>query len=106
GYLPLAGGSGGFVPYRGGPGGGLGAMPGMAPRAVRTPTGRSAMLGGMRSEVAPGPRTLTPVGAGGMMGMGGRLLPRPMGRGVGAEEGGDGPGGAGAVTGPGSPGAW
>jgi hypothetical protein len=49
-YLPFGG--GGFVPYSGGPGGGLGVQPRMAGPSLRSPLATAAM-GGMAGSMGP-----------------------------------------------------
>ncbi|MDG3004531.1 hypothetical protein [Paludisphaera mucosa] len=79
GYLPSGGGA--FVPFRGGPGGGLGVMPSGPRTPVSSPSSSSlmgGMAGGGSTLGAPnGLTSLRPIGGGGSPGMGsGGLLDR------------------------------
>jgi hypothetical protein len=90
-YIPFGGAMGGFVPYRSGPGGGLGVLPGMRGAGRSMPSGAMGMpgsrpsLGLIRGEITP----LAPIGlgiigsrAGGGMGSMGGLIRRSPTRGA------------------------
>jgi hypothetical protein len=77
GYMPSGGGFGGFVPYRAGPGGGLGVQSRTAEPAGRGAQTGAVMSGGMRPTLGAPRGTITPLRPLGVIGSGGGMLGMP-----------------------------